>query len=89
MNYIICPNCGYEYHPAEIFLPNSVIGNITYVDRDDEGHIISTISDTSDYTETYQCDRCSKVFSTTLEMSFTTKSVKTIDFDSDYTTPSK
>ena len=33
LNIIICPNCGAEYLPAEIFLPDSFLGRPGVVDK--------------------------------------------------------
>ena len=40
LNIIICPNCGAEYLPAEIFLPDSFLGRPGVVDKDSSGKII-------------------------------------------------
>ena len=37
---ITCPHCGYQYAPAEIFMPGDLIGNPEQVIRDALGKII-------------------------------------------------
>jgi len=62
---IRCPHCGYEYVPAEIFMPGDLVGKPDQVIRDALGKIIY-----QDYeedseplaTECYCCDNCGKEF---------------------------
>ena len=37
---IACPNCGYEYLPAELFVSTRAFGNPGEIYRDDNGKII-------------------------------------------------
>lgn len=36
-----CPKCGYQYLPAEIFVPKYYFGVPTQIERDEDGKIIS------------------------------------------------
>ena len=37
---IVCPQCGMEYLPAEIYLPNYLLGKPTRIVRDENGKIL-------------------------------------------------
>ena len=37
---ITCPNCGAEYLPAEVYIPDSFLGKPKTVDKDSSGKII-------------------------------------------------
>lgn len=76
MEYITCPFCGCEYHIAEIFLPNDVIKNIKYIERNNEGKITNIVP-SDDCTKTqYICDKCNKLFEASLEnMEFKTEKI--------------
>ena len=78
MNYIKCPYCGCEYHPAEIFLPEYVIGRPTAVLKDDNGVIEKVVADTTSLEEYYQCDKCNNSFKVTLDFEFTSEKHMTI-----------
>lgn len=84
MKYIHCPYCNYEYHPAEILYPTSVVGKFDCIVRDEDNQIERVISDTTDLEETYCCDRCGNKFSVKIDMNFEVSKVKTIDFESDF-----
>ena len=59
---ITCPRCGYQYLPAEIYVPNSFFGSPKYIKRNISGEIQSVSGKESDYTETYKCDNCNTSF---------------------------
>jgi len=62
---IVCPHCGYEYLPGEIFYPNNVVGQPTNIIRDTLGKILY-----EEYLEgkeplaeeQYCCDNCGRPF---------------------------
>ena len=62
---IKCPHCGYEYIPAEIFMPGDLLGESDSLVRDALGKIIYL-----EYKESYEpaqpekyfCDNCDKPF---------------------------
>lgn len=55
---IVCPVCGHEYLPAEIYLPNDFLGKPTEIIRDDSGHIEFYFGDVMDPDADYICDSC-------------------------------
>ena len=62
---IRCPHCGYEYAPAEIFMPGDLVGNPETVIRDALGKVIYQEYDDEDLpaqVEHYVCDNCGKPF---------------------------
>ena len=62
---IRCPHCGYEYTPADIFMPGELIGIPVDVVRDALGKIIyqDYEEDNAPATEAhYCCDNCNKSF---------------------------
>lgn len=85
MKKIICPNCGAEYLPVEIFIPQSFFGNIKDVERDEHGKIIEFIGDDMDIKESYKCDYCSKKFTIDTNVEFNVES-SSASIDSTYTT---
>lgn len=84
-NLIKCPHCGAEYLPAEIFIPDSFLGEPTEIQKDDKGHIESFFGDDMDLKEQYRCDYCNKKFSVTASIKFNS-STNTKYFDEEYTT---
>ncbi len=81
---IECPNCGYEYLPAELFIPNAVFGNPGDIQRDESGKIIDFTGTSLDTKEVYTCDKCGKTFTIDAKMNFKVDIDQTLDFDSDY-----
>lgn len=80
MEYIKCPYCDYEYHIAEIFLPNTVVGKFDLVSRDELGKIHDVINDTTSMVEKYVCDNCNKQFEVTIVPTYNTKKLEKVDF---------
>ena len=81
---ITCPNCGYEYLPAELFVANVAFGNPGDIQRNDEGKIIDFTGKSLDLKETYECDKRGKTFKINGKMNFNVELDKTLDFDEDY-----
>ena len=81
---IACPNCGYEYLPAELFVSTIAFGNPGEIQRDDNGKIIDFTGTSLDLKETYECDKCGKTFKINGKMNFNVELDKTLDFDEDY-----
>lgn len=85
--YIKCPNCGREYLPAEIYIPNYFFGKPTHIERDaNTGKIINFYGTDMDLNETYQCDRCNVPFKITARLQFQTVEQDKYNFDKDYST---
>lgn len=62
---ITCPHCGYQYVPADIFMPGELIGKPEQVIRDALGKIIYQEYDDEELpaqVEHYVCDECGKAF---------------------------
>lgn len=55
---IVCPICGQQYHPAEIFLPNYFLGKPTDIVKNTSGKIDFHFGQDMDPDETYICDNC-------------------------------
>lgn len=66
MKKIICPNCGAEYAPQEIFLMNTF--NNTDIIKDEKGSILTDLSFDDD--EIYKCDYCNQTFHVTMNIEF-------------------
>lgn len=86
VNYIVCPHCGAEYAPAEVFLPKSLLGNPQYVKRSIEGKIQAVAGEQMDLNETYMCDFCTKPFTVRASISFNTAAC-TADLNTDNSVP--
>ena len=68
MDRIVCPNCGAEYLPQEIFILTPF--NEKHVHKDADGKLL--FDPTYDTYESYKCDYCNKTFQATMAMAFTT-----------------
>lgn len=83
---ISCPNCGYEYLPAELYVPSAFIGRPENIERDEYGKILSYSNTSVDVFETYTCDKCNHTFKVTAKMVFITEEDKLENFDEEYST---
>lgn len=81
---IVCPHCGYEYLPAEIFIPKAFFGSPSYIDRNTIGEIEIFEGTTMDTTENYICDKCGKEFTVTSELRFRTNKKENKSMDEVY-----
>ena len=81
---ITCPHCGYQYTPADIFMPGELVGKPETVLRDALGKIILQDYDEDDepcYIEHYVCDHCGKPFTVEPSVSYKVKKEdETLDF---------
>lgn len=87
MNKVICPNCGYEYLPVEIFIPNTVFGKYVTLERDEEGKIVEdeSIITNMNLEESYRCDSCGRKFEVKMNIDFEVTS-ESSDFSEEYST---
>jgi DNA-directed RNA polymerase subunit RPC12/RpoP len=85
-NYIICPKCGAEYLPAEIFYPDVVLGNPENIIKDKKGKIEFFIGESVNLTEEYTCYTCNCKFLVEGSVKFNTKESPKSKFDEDYKT---
>lgn len=86
-NVIRCPNCGAEYLPAEIYLPDYFLGRPCHIEKD---HLFGKINNyegrAMDTFETYNCDYCGVTFSVSAKIKFETKEIESTSFSKPYTT---
>lgn len=70
---IICPDCGWEYLPAEIYVPMDFFGSPKTIIRNNEGKVEHFTGKSIDGKETYVCDNCGCKFNIIARLSFSTK----------------
>jgi len=75
LRVIKCPTCGYEYLPAEIYLPNDFLGKPYNIIRDSSGKIIGYDGNKMNDVETYLCDNCLSEFEVTSTTNFVSKKI--------------
>lgn len=82
---IRCPHCGYEYLPAEIYYPDSFIGDPSDIIRDEAGNILGYQGNDVNTVETFICDKCEKSFSVDASITFKTAPIKDMfEVDDDF-----
>ena len=79
---IVCPQCGMEYLPAEIYLPNYLLGKPTRIVRDENGKILDYDGIDIDTKEKYTCDKCHTTFKVNAKMQFYASFDKVSNFES-------
>lgn len=83
---IICPVCGREYLPEEIFVPSKPSSIV----RDNNGKIISYVGDSFSLEEQYCCDCCNTTFRVIGYTRFSTDVAPIVEskdiFNEEYTT---
>lgn len=82
--YIICPNCGKEYFPGEIYLPKYFLGQPKQVERDVYGKIVYNEGIDQDTNETFVCDECNKKFKVWADINYNVTLDERTDFNTDY-----
>ena len=85
--YIKCSNCGAEYLPAEIFVPNEFFGKPQNIIRDENNQIISYNGNNMDLTDQYRCDYCGTTFKVSAKINFLTNSI--INYEKEYSSSLK
>lgn len=86
---IICPCCGAQYLPCEIYLPNPFLGKTKLIEKDIYGKILDYYGDSMDLYEQYKCDKCNTTFSVKATVTFSTKVMDEVDFEKPYVTQLK
>ena len=81
---INCPHCGTEYLPAEIFLPFNYFNKPFFIQKDENGKILTQIDGELNLSESYVCDNCNKKFEITSTINFETTAIETEDFSEDF-----
>ena len=84
---IACPNCGYEYLPAEIYIPKEDFGQPLMIERDKNGKLVNYEGSSIDVFENYICDCCNHGFRVISKIGFSTESNKLENFDEEYSSP--
>ena len=84
---IVCPKCGREYLPAELYVPNEFFGRPKDIVRDVYGTILDYEGTSVDLQETYICDKCNTNFVVRAKIGFMTEVTKLDNFDEEYITP--
>ena len=74
---IVCPKCGTQYLPGEIYLPKAFLGQPKKVTKDFAGRILDFQGSTMDTRETYICDKCDCKFSVRAQVQFYTEAKET------------
>ena len=83
---IVCPQCGYEYLPAEIYMPNSFLGKPKDITKEHmTGKILDYMGNSMNLTETYICDNCDTKFKVVANLNFNAQKLS----DSKYKTKFK
>ena len=81
---ISCPNCGRQYLPAEIYIPQEFFGKPNNISRFVDGSIDTFFGKAMDLNEWYVCDMCDKKFTVKAKVRFDT--VLEDEFDPIYKT---
>lgn len=85
MKKIVCPYCGYEYSPEEIYIPEAFFGRAKNIERDNAGKIIYFVGKGMDLNESYRCDKCNTKFKVKCDLKFYATS-EAKDFSNSYST---
>lgn len=80
---IVCPACGREYMPAEIFIPKYLLDEPTKIIRDATGKILDFDGIKANLSDTYICE-CGKQFDVTAKISFEVKESDKYNMREDY-----
>ena len=73
---IVCPHCGYQYLPAEIYLPNSFLGKPEDITREGmSGNIQYYFGTNMNLDEKYICDCCNQPFQIHAKVQFNTEGI--------------
>ena len=84
--YIVCPNCGAEYLPCEVYYPNQFLGKSYEIDKID-GKIDMFNGSNMNLEESYVCDNCETKFKVTAKVQFKTQVIDKYDMSKSYATP--
>lgn len=89
LDVIVCPTCGCEYLPAEIYLPNSFFGKPTNIEKTREGKVETFEGMTMNPNESFICDHCGTHFNVKANITFKATVDAAKDFTTDYVSPLK
>ena len=83
---IVCPVCGQQYLPSEIYMPDSFFGKQKEIVKTPGGEIDFYLGDDMNFDEEYICDNCGSKLSIHANVSFNVVVDEEEDFDEDYVT---
>lgn len=83
---IVCPVCGAEYLPVEIFIPDDFFGRPDEVIRDPADRIEFFLGRGMNLTETYICDSCGSNMRVNAKLSFDVDVIPKDEDEEDYET---
>ena len=75
LRIIKCPTCGYEYLPAEIFLPDEFLGKPKNIVKDVYGKILGYEGIKMNDTEIFKCDSCNTTFEVVSTTNFVSRPI--------------
>ncbi len=83
---IQCPNCGCEYLPGELFIPNNVIGQPINIIKNEDGKIEAFRKGDQCLIAEYTCDKCNKPLKITVGLDFSAEVDTTHDMSESHKT---
>ena len=89
---ISCPNCKYQYLPAEIYIPKYFFGKPYGIERNIAGQIVEFEGSSINQNEQYTCDQCGVEFKVSVKLTFQTslpENKEDDEFEHEYVTPIK
>ena len=84
---IKCPKCGYEYHPAEIFFPDDILGKPNQIIRNENNEIEFITGDNPELTNQFVCYNCETMLEIEAKVSYKCNVNSMYDFTEDYSSP--
>lgn len=76
--FIICPHCGFQYLPGEIYDPKHFLGQPKDIVRNSLGEILGHDGIVMDLEETYTCENCNKEMNIKAKVTFTVNADKKV-----------
>ena len=83
-NIIKCPICGQEYLPAEIFLPEELLGKPKDIVKTTDGKIDFFLGERPTLETTYNCDNCFTTFKVRAKIAYDVFVEQKDNFDNTY-----
>lgn len=87
MNKIVCPHCGAEYYPQELYIPTDFLPRVEDVIKDEDGRIVAGYEAPMNTHEEYTCDYCNHRFQIDAKVEFVSTEDKPHDFNFSHTSP--
>ncbi len=85
--FIVCPVCGTEYLPSEVYMPDSFFGKQKEIIRKPDGTINFYLGDDPDMGEDFICDNCLTKLHIEANVSFNVTAESKEEFSEEYITP--